>query len=164
MLSRLIMLDKQELEDIEKVSHDEAVRIALQSVSFPAPPMPDFEDYSVFADDKKGGESGWSNSESGGSKYDDFLWRENELEEKDSSSSWEKEERGRERTDEYRIDDDHFPTGVPILPLSITDAEAHEECTKMKNTYNVDVGVSWGTLPYELQKKWLEYSCDYHLA
>jgi hypothetical protein len=46
---------------------------------------------------------------------------------------------------------------------SITDAEAMKTCTEWKTKYNVAIGVSWGDLPYDLQQKWLEYSCDYHL-
>ncbi len=46
---------------------------------------------------------------------------------------------------------------------SITDAEATKVCTEWKDKYNVVAGVSWGNLPYDLQQKWLEYSCDYHL-
>lgn len=45
----------------------------------------------------------------------------------------------------------------------ISDAEASKTCTEWKDKYNVVVGVSWGDLPYDLQQKWLEYSCDYHL-
>jgi hypothetical protein len=46
---------------------------------------------------------------------------------------------------------------------AITDAEASETCTGWKATYHVIVGVTWGELPFDLQQKWLVYSCDYHL-
>lgn len=44
----------------------------------------------------------------------------------------------------------------------ITDAEAYKICTEWKEKYTVVIGVSWGNLPYDLQQKWVEYSCDYH--
>ena len=34
----------------------------------------------------------------------------------------------------------------------------------VNRTYRVSIGVSWGDLPYNLQQKWLEYSCDYHMS
>jgi hypothetical protein len=46
---------------------------------------------------------------------------------------------------------------------SITDAEAVKICSEWKTKYNVVIGVSWGDLPYDLQQKWLHYSCDYHM-
>ena len=46
---------------------------------------------------------------------------------------------------------------------SITDAEAIKLCEDWKSKYDVVVGVSWGSLPNDLQQKWMLYSCDYHL-
>ena len=37
------------------------------------------------------------------------------------------------------------------------------QCTEWKKLYSVIKGVSWGNLPYDLQKKWVKYSCDYHI-
>lgn len=47
---------------------------------------------------------------------------------------------------------------------SVTDAEAEKICNEWKEKYKVAIGVSWGELPYDLQQKWLEYSCDYHMT
>lgn len=47
--------------------------------------------------------------------------------------------------------------------ITLSDAEATKICTEWKDTYKVIVGVSWGDLPYDLQQKWVEYSCDYHM-
>lgn len=47
--------------------------------------------------------------------------------------------------------------------LAVTDAEAIQLCNDWKDKYHVSVGVSWGDLPYDLQQKWLAYSCDYHM-
>ena len=46
---------------------------------------------------------------------------------------------------------------------SITDAEAAKACEKWKADYSVVIGVSWGSLPQDLQQKWMQYSCDYHM-
>ena len=46
---------------------------------------------------------------------------------------------------------------------SMTDAEAFKACSEWKNNYSVVMGVSWGSLPYDLQQKWMQYSCDYLL-
>lgn len=53
--------------------------------------------------------------------------------------------------------------GVEEFVAEVSDADAHKQCTEWKNTYNVDVGINWGTLPYDLQDKWLAMECDYHL-
>ena len=47
--------------------------------------------------------------------------------------------------------------------ISISDTDALKQCVEWKEKYNVVIGVSWGDLPYDVQQKWLEYSCDYHL-
>jgi hypothetical protein len=48
--------------------------------------------------------------------------------------------------------------------FSLTDSEAIVQCTELKTKYNVIIGVSWGDLPFDLQQKWVAYSCDYHLG
>ena len=57
----------------------------------------------------------------------------------------------------------HSPTHF-IFQVTLTDAEATAQCTEWKTMHNVIIGVSWGSLPFDLQKKWLEISCDYHLS
>lgn len=47
--------------------------------------------------------------------------------------------------------------------ITLSDTEATQICSEWKDTYKVIVGVSWGDLPYDLQQKWVEYSCDYHM-
>lgn len=47
--------------------------------------------------------------------------------------------------------------------VAVSDIEAERACREWKETHNVVVGVSWGNLPQDLQKKWMDYSCDYHL-
>lgn len=61
---------------------------------------------------------------------------------------------------------DYLESGEEVMEETIdlvTDAEALQICTEWRDKYHVTVGVSWGDLPYDLQQKWLKYSCDYHL-
>ena len=37
------------------------------------------------------------------------------------------------------------------------------ECMAMQVTHKVRVGVSWGSLPLDLQKRWTRLSCDGHV-
>lgn len=59
--------------------------------------------------------------------------------------------------------DDDFKLSNSETKLTITDAEANKQCIEWKNQYEVVIGKSWGNLPHDLQQKWLQYSCDYHL-
>ena len=47
---------------------------------------------------------------------------------------------------------------------SISDKESSKKCRELQNKYNVVLGVSWGTLPYDLQTVWKTHECDYHLS
>lgn len=47
---------------------------------------------------------------------------------------------------------------------TLTDAEATSLCSEWKGNYSVIPGISWGDLPYDLQQRWLRFSCDYHLS
>ena len=46
----------------------------------------------------------------------------------------------------------------------LTEEEMELECVNMKEKYQVLIGVSWGTLPYDLQKSWSKYGCDLFFA
>lgn len=48
--------------------------------------------------------------------------------------------------------------------MTLTDAELHTLCAELQDKYGVIVSQSWGDLPYNLQQKWLEHACDYHLT
>mmetsp|Transcript_12332 Transcript_12332/g.16946 ORF Transcript_12332/g.16946 Transcript_12332/m.16946 type:complete len:250 (-) Transcript_12332:42-791(-) len=74
---------------------------------------------------------------------DDIFGKENGEEDIDFLSSYEKKDKKKE---------------------SITDADAEKVCNEWKIKYKVAIGISWGELPYDLQQKWLEYSCDYHMS
>ncbi len=47
---------------------------------------------------------------------------------------------------------------------NLSDSDARHICSDWKNEHNVVVGVSWGSLPFQLQQKWMQYSCDYLLS
>jgi len=47
---------------------------------------------------------------------------------------------------------------------NLSDADARHICAEWKKEHNVVVGVSWGSLPFQLQQKWLQYACDYLLS
>lgn len=85
----------------------------------------------------------YSDNEKLADLIDDVFGKDSEEESLDFSSSYEKKEKKKE---------------------SITDAEAEKVCNEWKAKYKVSIGVSWGELPYDLQQKWVEYSCDYHMS
>jgi len=74
---------------------------------------------------------------------DDIFGKESGEEDIDFLSAYEKKDKKRE---------------------SITDADAEKVCNEWKIKYKVAIGISWGELPYDLQQKWLDYSCDYHMS
>jgi len=42
----------------------------------------------------------------------------------------------------------------------VDESIAKPACDSWKADYNVQPGIGWGTLPYELQEKWKVYDCD----
>lgn len=135
MQSNLFKLEQKEYEQLSLQSKNEAVEIALQLAQHPAPPMP------VFNLDQKYYDAGTL-----ADAIDDVFGRDGEL--KTSYEQSFESQQGSEGMD---------------AEAPLTDAEATEICTDWKKQYNVVVGVSWGDLPYDLQQKWLHYSCDYHM-
>lgn len=53
--------------------------------------------------------------------------------------------------------------GGGIFRDNLSDADARHLCEGWQTEYGVKIGVEWGSLPYDLQQKWLQYSCDYLL-
>lgn len=121
------------MELLSKQSQDEAVKIALQLASQPAPPMPEFEL-----------DSNYENGDTLADFIDDTFGKVATGASEDGYKS-NSEEEASEKS------------------IALSDTEAEEKCMEMKSKYSVVVGVSWGELPYDLQQKWLEYSCDYHM-
>jgi hypothetical protein len=143
-------IDNNIMNNIIYYSENEAIRIALLLEKMPSIPMPYYE-------------SSYSNSNNYKyediyeSKYnftDDFFFTNR------SSRTDDKEWGAKESYFEYGYEKDkQDKISEPLL----SDVEAHKICSEWKETYQVQVGVGWGLLPFDLQKKWLEYSCDYHL-
>lgn len=46
---------------------------------------------------------------------------------------------------------------------NLSDADARHLCEGWAQEHNVKIGVDWGSLPFDLQQKWLQYACDYLL-
>ena len=134
MQSKLGKLERQELESISQESQDEAVRISLLLASQPAPPMPHFYMDSKYTDPEK-------LADAIDDKFEHFESKDDDKQGSSKSSKY----------DDYKAS-------------SISDADALKECEDWKAMYSVVVGVSWGNLPQDLQQKWMQYSCDYHLG
>ena len=147
--SRLIKLEMAELEEITKHSQDEAVRLALILTSQPAPPMPEFELDTKYLD-----------NENLANAIDDVF---SKMGEKDDYN--EEERKKWEEFDDYDdADKKDKKEDSSEEAVTLTDAEATALCSEWKIKYSVVQGVSWGNLPYDLQQKWIKYSCDYHFG
>ena len=165
--TKLAKLDPHEMEELTRKSQDDAVRLAIQLAGQPAPPMPEFdEDPDEYVDDKgsKGNDKWGYNSRNSSSngKYDDVRGSA-----RDDYSEAEREEWGKYDKDKW--DDKEFSYKKTAEKLAeepaeetLTDAEATKLCSEWKDKYAVVVGVSWGQLPFDLQRRWLKISCDYH--
>lgn len=175
------------------MSNDEAVRLALLLEKFPASPMPYFEtDYS--GSSYGGSGSGWSyggldskSAETAGDKFsnnygssgfsvddDKGLKKGDDKDYLNGTTSGlgsaqkkldddfylksDKSKRDDKESEPKQLDDD------ALSSKTLTDSESTKQCGEWRTDYSVIPGVSWGSLPFDLQKKWLEYSCDYHLS
>lgn len=143
--SRLVKIEAIELAEITKHSQDEAVRLAVQLAGQPAPPMPEFELDSVYLDAEKLADA-----------IDDVFGK--------SGGKDDYSEQERKSWDKYDDDDKSSVDVRKPLQSTVTDADATKLCLEWKSKYSVVQGVSWGNLPYDLQQKWLTYSCDYHFS
>lgn len=142
MQVKLHQIEAKDVEELSAISQDEAVRLALLLAANPAPPMPEFE-----IDPR------YSSSEELADLIDDIF---KNVDDKSSGTS----SKYSYSYGSSSKDKDYEESQDP----SLTDAEATTQCTEWKEKYSVVMGVSWGNLPYDLQQKWLHYSCDYHLS
>ena len=139
---KLHQIEAKDVEELSALSQDEAVRLALLLAANPAPPMPEFEINSKYKD-----------SEELADLIDDIF---KNIDDKDSGTSSKYSYSYGSSSKDKDYDESKDTT--------VTDAEAEKQCTEWKDKYSVVMGVSWGNLPYDLQQKWLHYSCDYHLS
>lgn len=146
MQANLYKLEQIEYNELSLRANNEAVEIALMLAAHPAPPMP------VFPMDPA-----YLNAENLANAIDDLFAKDNPVD-LDYYAAGE----GSKNTKDINEFLDFENPPAEEAP-AITDAEAVTKCTEWKTKYNVIVGASWGDLPYDLQQKWLEYSCDYHM-
>jgi hypothetical protein len=134
MQSNLLKLELSEYDQLSRESKDEAIRISLFLASHPAPPMPSFALDPQYLDAEKLADV-----------IDDMFGKgaEDKTFKEDFMSEYMESEK--EAT------------------VTLTDSEALKICGEWRDTYHVAIGHSWGDLPFDLQQKWLEYSCDYHM-
>lgn len=126
-------VEQSELNRLEEVSQEESVKISLLLASQPIPKMPEFQ-------------LNGNDIEKIADIVDDVLGQ--------SPKDLENFANG---------NDNVYGTGNEEPISVVSDADAHKQCTEWKDRYNVDVGTTWGTLPFELQEKWIAMGCDYHL-
>ena len=130
--------------------------------------------------DRFGGSFSTFRGDQGGGKYDDDRFRgftDGEKKKKSSSSSSSSaihkktdgiaddyfdavSGAGSENSKGKGVNDDKQPQE---LKDNLSDSDARNFCEGWKQEHNVVVGVSWGSLPFDLQQKWLQYACDYLL-
>ena len=135
MQSKLGKSEKLDLEEMMSLSQDEAVKISMLLASQPAPEVPHFYIDSLYLDAEKLADA-----------VDD-VFLEVIKENSEGVKSWSQSS--------SEFDDTESPL--------ITDEEAMKACTRWRDEYSVVLGVSWGSLPINLQSDWKKYDCDYHL-
>lgn len=138
--SKIIRLEKLELKELSDVAVDEAVKVTLQLASQPLPAMPEYD---------LGTE--YQNAEELADVIDDIF--EKARDKKNTKGS---------------VDIADYAYGYGAQEerhggVGVSDAAASEKCTGWKKIYGIQVGVSWGSAPMDVQEKWIQLSCDYHL-
>jgi len=153
---RLATVDVEEMKKLVENSKDEAVRIALDLATHRAPPMPEYQ-----VDDK------YRDQNELGSLIDDIFQDQVNKDEENSAEFGGFEGEGmllRNEGEEGKFDDVGYEEGEEEERVDISDEERKVACRDWKQTYGVVTGVSWGSLPLELQKDWRRYDCDYYLG
>lgn len=152
--NRLATIDVEEMHKLVESSKDEAVRIALSLAKHRAPPMPEYK-----IDDKYRDPNELNNL------IDDIFQDQVNKEEENSAefAGFEGEQMlFKDQGDDQYIDDINEKKEGGS-GMEIPDEEKKTICRDWKNSYSVVTGVSWGSLPYKLQKEWKRYDCDYYL-
>ena len=154
----LLVKDKQEMEKLVKHSRDEAIKTALDLTKLAT------KQTKMFEFDER-----YQNAESLGNLIDEIFMKEASKTEApyeyESSSN---QMKFREGFDDYnKFVEEEFEegeeAGIEVEEFG-TEKERIESCQGWKAHYNVIEGVSWGSLPYDLQKKWKAYNCDVFLG
>lgn len=141
---RLTKIDSDEMLKLIESSRDDAIKIALTLAAQPPPPK------SMYVLEDK-----YTTSEGLGNLIDDALAAETSFEE------FEYGERGEKKNNP---DFASQPEGDIYGELEAESVDIPDDVTKLclewKTTFDVVPGVSWGTLPLDLQVKWKAYACD----
>ena len=135
--AKIQKVELQHLEELTHSSQDEAVRVALLLAEKHVNPVPEFDLNPKYFDAEVLADAiseVFKNVE----HYDEVI--------KDSSSG----KKVLREADRVEVE-------------TITDTEASRLCSQWQTNYHVVKGVSWGDLPYDLQQKWVHYSCDSHI-
>lgn len=153
---KYIQLSDAEYKRMVKESEEESVRLALGIASQPPPPIPEFE-----MDDKILSEPSVMST-----FIDDIMRDVEDMEERggneDRASSYtgEGEEGGEMLQDDIFKEEMDGEDEETAAINAMTPDEKKIECSKLKDDYNVVIGVSWGNLPYNLQEYWRKLICD----
>jgi hypothetical protein len=147
--TELTELDKEEMQQLVSHSRDEAVRIALDLAN-----LSPTQKQKKFHFDPK-----YQNVESLANLIDDMFLAEASKTEAPYVDNFESfkfregvDDYGLQRGEEEGEEEDE------------SEKERIEACKGWKVHYQVIEGVSWGNLPYDLQKKWQAYNCDVFLG
>ena len=124
-----------DLRELKKECHAEAAAIVAHLAEDHAPPMP------VFGD---------SSPSEGETTFGDDVYKDDVLAEGGG------DDRYGETSAEESPEDDR------VVDLPPTE-ERREACRKWRTDHAVSPGVSWGTLPADLQRTWRDYDCDIFL-
>jgi hypothetical protein len=152
----LQLIDKEEMEKLVKHSRDEAIKIALDLTKLAT------KRAKIYQFDEK-----YQNAESLGNLIDEIFVAEASKTEPPYQYENLNKMKFREGVDDYnKFVEEEFEEEEQTLELEEyeTEKERIDSCKGWKAHYNVIEGVSWGNLPYDLQKKWKAYNCDVFLG
>mmetsp|Transcript_59702 Transcript_59702/g.81604 ORF Transcript_59702/g.81604 Transcript_59702/m.81604 type:complete len:241 (-) Transcript_59702:573-1295(-) len=151
--------DGVSLGDMKSSAKMAAMSISARLSEEAAPPMPSFaslyEDPTKLADDINRAMENLDDYAYGykgeNAQMDDFAAFSGEQEAKlvDDVYGWQNAE-----------PEADFSAEEPAIP----EAEAKIQCSDWKQEYGVTPGISWGSLPYDMQNQWRIYDCDKHTS
>lgn len=139
------------LSDLKQASHAEAMFISGRLAEEPAPPMPSFSE--MYSDP----ETLNNEIDNAMDRFDDDLYGDPSGAEGDGA-----EEARLDAYAELELVDETGRTPLPerdAAPM-LSPQEASQICARWKDEYDVTVGISWGTLPLDMQDQWRQYNCD----
>jgi hypothetical protein len=152
----LLFKDKEEMEKLVKHSRDEAIKIALDLTKLAT------KQTQIYQFDEK-----YQNADSLGNLIDEIFVAEASKTEAPYEYESSNQMKFREGFDDYNSlveEGEEKELEEEELEEYETEKERIESCQGWKAHYSVIEGVSWGNLPYDLQKKWKAYNCDVFLG